>query len=61
MKKKELHQLANLAGYALGMVIVPEKCYTLTDLQTRKKYRMKVGLRSIVKILCREVERKTKT
>lgn len=60
MKRKELNQLATLAGYALGMVIVPEKCYTLTDLQTRKKYRMKVSLRSIVKILCREVERKTK-
>ncbi len=51
--------MAEKAGYVLGMMIVPKRCYTLTDLTTRKKYRMKVGTRDLVRILKREVVRKT--
>ena len=60
MKRKELEQLASKAGYVLGMMIVPKKCYTLTDLATRKKYRMRVRAREIVDILNREIQRKSK-
>ena len=60
MKRKELEQLASKAGYVLGMMIVPKKCYTLTDLVTRKKYRMRVRAREIVDILNREIQRKSK-
>lgn len=60
MKRKELEQLASKAGYVLGMMIVPKKCYTLTDLVTRKKYRMRVRARDIVDILNREIQRKSK-
>jgi hypothetical protein len=52
--------LARKAGYVLGMIIVPKKCYTLTDLTTRIKYRMNMNETDLVQILKREVVRKQK-
>jgi hypothetical protein len=59
MNSRELKALAEKAGYVLGMMIVPKKCYTLTNLTTRKKYRMKVSARDLVRILNMEAKRKT--
>jgi hypothetical protein len=58
MKKRELKALAEKAGYVLGMMIVPKKCYTLTNLTTRKKYRMMVRTHDLVRILNIEAKRK---
>lgn len=60
MKRKQLSELANKAGYVLGMMVVPNKCYTLTDITTRKKYRMPIKARDIIAILNREIERNNK-
>ena len=58
MNQKDLKSLAKKSGYVLGMMIVPNRCYTLTDLTTRKKYRMKVSTRDLVHILNMEAKRK---
>jgi hypothetical protein len=55
MNQKEMEALARRAGYVLGMMIVPKRCYTITDLVTRKKYRMKMSKRDLIKILERDV------
>ena len=56
MQRKKVEKLARVAGFVLGQMYIPKKCYTLTDLTTRKKYRMIVSLADIEKILQREVE-----
>ena len=57
MKKKELRELAYRAGYVLGQMIVPHKCYTLTNINTRRKYLMNVRTKDLVRILQQEGRR----
>lgn len=59
-KIKILEQMANKAGFVLGMIMVPDKCYTLTNLISRKKYKLKVSKKVIFNILQREIERLSK-
>jgi hypothetical protein len=56
-KMKILEDMASKAGYTLGMIIVPNKCYTLTNILSRKKYKLKVSRKVLFNILEREIER----
>jgi hypothetical protein len=54
---KQLNSMASQAGYSLGMIIIPNKCYTLTNIVSRKKYKLQVSEQILFTILKKEIER----